>query len=66
MASESDRIARAGDYMFGLMNDRERERAERDLQIDPSSAMRWCGWLNGCMSSIAPDRRTARSIAAGS
>ncbi|TIS91664.1 hypothetical protein [Mesorhizobium sp.] len=35
MASESDRIARAGDYMFGLMNDRERERAERDLQIDP-------------------------------
>jgi anti-sigma-K factor RskA len=36
MASESDRIARAGDYVFGLMDDRERARAERDLQIDPA------------------------------
>lgn len=36
MASESDRIARAGDYVLGLMNDRDRERAERDLQIDPA------------------------------
>lgn len=35
MASESDRVARAGDYVLGLMNDRERERAERDLEIDP-------------------------------
>ncbi|UVK40584.1 hypothetical protein LHFGNBLO_002069 [Mesorhizobium sp. AR10] len=34
MASESDRIARAGDYVLGLMNDRDRERAERDLEID--------------------------------
>jgi len=36
MASESDRIARAGDYVLGLMNDAERERAERDLEIDPA------------------------------
>jgi anti-sigma factor RsiW len=36
MASESDRIARAGDYVFGLMDDRERARAERDLEIDPA------------------------------
>ncbi|QKD01923.1 hypothetical protein [Mesorhizobium loti] len=31
-----DRIARAGDYVLGLMNDAERERAERDLEIDPA------------------------------
>jgi anti-sigma-K factor RskA len=36
MASESDRVARAGDYVLGLMNDRDRERAERDLEIDPA------------------------------
>ncbi|WP_214476810.1 hypothetical protein [Mesorhizobium sp. dw_380] len=36
MASESDRIARAGDYVLGLMNDKDRERAERDLEIDPA------------------------------
>ena len=36
MASEGDRIARAGDYVFGLMDERERARAERDLQIDPA------------------------------
>ena len=36
MASESDRVARAGDYVLGLMNDTERERAERDLEIDPA------------------------------
>lgn len=32
----SDRIARAGDYVLGLMTDAERERAERDLEIDPA------------------------------
>jgi len=36
MSSESDRVARAGDYVFGLMNDRDRARAERDLKIDPA------------------------------
>lgn len=32
----SDRTARAGDYVLGLMNDADRERAERDLEIDPA------------------------------
>ncbi|MBZ9741442.1 MULTISPECIES: hypothetical protein [unclassified Mesorhizobium] len=36
MAGESDRIARAGDYVLGLMSDAERQRAERDLEIDPA------------------------------
>ncbi|KUM28940.1 hypothetical protein AU467_01425 [Mesorhizobium loti] len=36
MAGEGDRIARAGDYVFGLMGERERARAERDLEIDPA------------------------------
>lgn len=29
-------MARAGDYVLGLMSDRDRERAERDLEIDPA------------------------------
>ncbi|RUV27021.1 MULTISPECIES: hypothetical protein [unclassified Mesorhizobium] len=36
MAGEGDRMARAGDYVFGLMDERERARAERDLEIDPA------------------------------
>ncbi|PLP57110.1 hypothetical protein CYK37_23040 [Mesorhizobium loti] len=36
MTGESDRIARASDYVLGLMNDRDRDRAERDLEIDPA------------------------------
>lgn len=36
MTGESDRIARASDYVLGLMNERDRERAERDLEIDPA------------------------------
>jgi len=36
MASESDRIARAGDYVLGLMSDKDRARAERDLETDPA------------------------------
>ncbi|WP_315925248.1 hypothetical protein [Mesorhizobium sp. SP-1A] len=36
MAAEGDRLARAGDYVFGLMNEGERERAERDLERDPA------------------------------
>jgi len=36
MVGERDRIARAGDYVLGLMNDTDRERAERDLEIDPA------------------------------
>ncbi|TPK95737.1 hypothetical protein FJ934_10960 [Mesorhizobium sp. B2-4-12] len=36
MAGEGDRRARAGDYVLGLMKDAERQRAERDLEIDPA------------------------------
>ncbi|TPM52635.1 hypothetical protein FJ951_04295 [Mesorhizobium sp. B2-2-3] len=32
----TDRIARAGDYVLGLMNDAQRQRAERDLEVDPA------------------------------
>lgn len=34
--TEADRMKRAGNYVLGLMDDTERERAERDLEIDPS------------------------------
>jgi anti-sigma-K factor RskA len=34
MTSEADRISRAGSYVLGLMNDADRERAERDLETD--------------------------------
>ncbi|MEQ1952078.1 hypothetical protein [Mesorhizobium sp. CN2-181] len=34
--SDADRLARAGDYVFGRMDDDERERAERDLERDAS------------------------------
>lgn len=33
--SDSDRMTRAGNYVLGVMSDDERERAERDLEIDP-------------------------------
>jgi hypothetical protein len=33
---DGDRIDRAGRYVLGLMDDDERERAERDLEIDPA------------------------------
>lgn len=31
----SDRMARAENYVFGLMDEHERERAERDMAVDP-------------------------------
>jgi anti-sigma-K factor RskA len=34
MPGENSRVARAGDYILGLMSDAERERAERDLEVD--------------------------------
>jgi anti-sigma-K factor RskA len=34
MIDEGDRLARAGHYVLGLMNEEERERAERDLERD--------------------------------
>ena len=33
---DGDRMDRAGRYVLGLMDDDERERAERDLEIDPA------------------------------
>lgn len=30
-----DRMSRAEDYVLGLMDENERERAERDMEIDP-------------------------------
>ncbi|MBN9270639.1 MAG: hypothetical protein J0J15_10390 [Mesorhizobium sp.] len=36
MASEGERMARAGDYVLGLMSDSDRERAERNLEVDPA------------------------------
>lgn len=34
MTDDGDRMARAGNYVLGLMDDEERERAERDLERD--------------------------------
>jgi hypothetical protein len=36
MASEGERLSRAGNYVLGLMSAVDRERAERDLEIDPA------------------------------
>ena len=36
MGDTGDRMDRAGRYVLGLMDDDERERAERDLEIDPA------------------------------
>lgn len=36
MASEAERMARASNYVLGLMNDEQREHAEHDLAYDPS------------------------------
>lgn len=36
MTGERERIKRAGTYVLGLMDDEERERAERDLELDPA------------------------------
>src|SRR5688572_9107878 len=36
MGAEGERSKRAGDYVSGLMNETERARAERDLEMDPA------------------------------
>ena len=36
MTAETDRLSRAGSYVLGLMSESDRERAERDLEIDPA------------------------------
>lgn len=36
MANDPDNMTRAGNYVLGLMDRRERDRAEHDLEIDPA------------------------------
>lgn len=36
MGAEGERGKRAGNYILGLMDEAERERAERDLEFDPA------------------------------
>ena len=36
MTGNSDRLSRAGNYVLGLMSEADRERAERDLAVDPA------------------------------
>jgi anti-sigma-K factor RskA len=36
MTDDTNRMTRAGNYVLGLMDDHDRERAERDLEIDPA------------------------------
>ena len=36
MPGDRHRMSRAGDYVLGLMEEAERKRAERDLEIDPA------------------------------
>ncbi|MVA98097.1 hypothetical protein GN330_12675 [Nitratireductor sp. CAU 1489] len=50
MTSDSDRMARAGDFVMGRMNEAERERAEKDLERDPAfrdAVMRFAQRLRG-------------------
>ncbi|HUN13380.1 MAG TPA: hypothetical protein PLE50_14055, partial [Rhabdaerophilum sp.] len=35
MGADGDRAERAGNFVRGLMDEAERERAQRDLEIDP-------------------------------
>jgi anti-sigma-K factor RskA len=36
MRGESDRLSRAGSFVLGLMSEADRQRAERDLVVDPA------------------------------
>lgn len=36
MTREADLVSRAGNYVLGLMEESDRQRAERDLEIDPA------------------------------
>ena len=47
LGDRGDRMDRAGRYVLGLMDDDERERAERDLEIDPAFLMAPWGWQVG-------------------
>ena len=52
MTSEADRMSRAGSYVLGLMDEADRERAERDLEID--AAIPRCGGAH--RRALASDR----------
>jgi anti-sigma-K factor RskA len=36
MTREADLVTRAGSYVLGMMEESDRQRAERDLEIDPA------------------------------
>jgi anti-sigma-K factor RskA len=36
MSSDGERFSRAGSYVLGLMDEHARERAERDMEVDPA------------------------------
>jgi anti-sigma-K factor RskA len=36
MTSDGERFSRAGSYVLGLMDEHARERAERDMEVDPA------------------------------
>lgn len=48
--SSHDRMARAEDYVFGLMDEHERTRAERDMEVDPE--------FRACVMQLAERLRT--------
>lgn len=59
MSSDEERIARAGDYILGAMDDAERERAERDLERDPAfreAVMRLSAQLHAVDRAARPAR----------
>jgi anti-sigma-K factor RskA len=60
MIDESDRLARAGHYVLGLMDDEERERAERDLERDGAfreAVLRLAERMHVLDAGPAPDTR---------
>ncbi len=54
MGDTGARMDRAGRYVLGLMDDEERERAERDLEIDPAFRDAMVGSPSACMCLDRP------------
>ncbi|RST87757.1 hypothetical protein EJC49_03870 [Aquibium carbonis] len=66
MSSDSERYGRAGDYVMGRMEPAERERAERDLELDPKfreAVLRLSERIR--RSDTLTDRELWRSVEAG-
>jgi anti-sigma-K factor RskA len=60
MIDEGDRLGRAGHYVLGLMDDEERERAERDLERDGAfrdAVLRLAERMHVLDAGPAPDGR---------